>query len=151
MAAVEKSTGKDQKIEIKNDKGRLSDDDIKRMVEESERFSAEDEANRLRVEARNSLENYVYSAKTSMMNEPLSTTLSAPDRNIIESNISEAFKWLGTNQMAEKDEYEEKQRGLEAVLNPIFSNAAGPQPKDPASVPTEASAHDEGPKVEEID
>merc|ERR1711871_1077316 len=61
VSSVEKSTGKEQKITIKNDKGRLSQDEIDRMVEEAEKYKAEDEANRLRIEAKNSLENYAYS------------------------------------------------------------------------------------------
>merc|ERR1712174_132605 len=66
VSAVEKSTGKEQKIAIKNDKGRLSQDEIDRMVDEAERYKAEDEANRVRVEAKNSLENYCYSMKNTM-------------------------------------------------------------------------------------
>merc|ERR1712093_7295 len=66
VSAVEKSTGKEQKITIKNDKGRLSQDEIDRMVDEAERYKAEDEANRVRVEAKNSLENYCYSMKNTM-------------------------------------------------------------------------------------
>merc|ERR1712174_57177 len=66
VSAVEKSTGKEQKITIKNDKGRLSQDEIDLMVDEAERYKAEDEANRVRVEAKNSLENYCYSMKNTM-------------------------------------------------------------------------------------
>merc|ERR1719230_247633 len=67
--AVEKSTGKEQKITIKNDKGRLSDEEIQKMVEEAERYKAEDEANRLRIDAKNSLENYAYSMKSTIADE----------------------------------------------------------------------------------
>merc|ERR1712224_799376 len=71
VSAVEKSTGKEQKITITNDKGRLSQDEIERMVEEAERYKAEDEANRVRIEAKNSLENYSYSMKNTMADEKL--------------------------------------------------------------------------------
>merc|ERR1719313_1298762 len=111
VSAVEKSTGKEQKITIKNDKGRLSQDEIDRMVDEAERYKAEDEANRVRVEAKNSLENYCYSMKNTMSDEKLASKLSDDDKTT---------SWLDANQMAEKEEYEAKQKELEAVVNPIL-------------------------------
>ena len=80
VSAVEKSTGKEQKITITNDKGRLSQDEIERMVEEAERYKAEDEANRVRIEAKNSLENYSYSMKNTMADEKLAGKLSPTTR-----------------------------------------------------------------------
>merc|ERR1711987_32506 len=80
VSAVEKSTGKDQKITIKNDKGRLSDEEIERMVEEAEKYAAEDEANKLRIEAKNGLENYAYQMKSTMGDEKLAGKLSDDDK-----------------------------------------------------------------------
>merc|ERR1719214_319677 len=84
VSAVEKSTGKDQKIEIKNDKGRLTDEEIKRMVEEAEKYAAEDEANKLRIEAKNGLENYAYNMKNTMNDEKLKDKIEASDKSTIE-------------------------------------------------------------------
>ena len=125
VSAVEKSTGKEQKITIKNDKGRLSQDEIDRMVDEAERYKAEDEANRVRVEAKNSLENYCYSMKNTMSDEKLASKLSDDDKSTVTAKIDETTSWLDANQMAEKEEYEAKQKELEAVVNPILAALGG--------------------------
>merc|ERR1712022_52281 len=125
VSAVEKSTGKDQKIEIKNDKGRLSDEEIKRMVEEAEKYAAEDEANKLRIEAKNGLENYAYQMKSTMGDEKLAGKLSDDDKASVNGKIEEVISWLESNQMAEKEEYEAKQKELEGIVNPILQNLGG--------------------------
>merc|ERR1711934_765055 len=117
--------GKEQKITIKNDKGRLSQDEIDRMVDEAERYKAEDEANRVRVEAKNSLENYCYSMKNTMGDEKLASKLSDDDKSTVTAKIDETTSWLDGNQMAEKEEYEAKQKELEAVVNPILAALGG--------------------------
>ena len=168
VSAVEKSTGKEQKITIKNDKGRLSQDEIDRMVDEAERYKAEDEANRVRVEAKNSLENYCYSMKNTMSDEKLASKLSDDDKSTVTSKIDETTSWLDANQMAEKEEYEAKQKELEAVVNPILAalgggaggagmpggmpdmGGMGGMPGGMPGAPAEEPA-DEGPKIEEID
>jgi heat shock 70kDa protein 1/2/6/8 len=162
VSAVEKSTGKDQKIEIKNDKGRLSDEEIKRMVEEAERYAAEDEANKVRIEAKNSLENYAHSMKSTMADEKLTGKMSANDKAAVGAKVSETISWLERNQMAEKEEFEGKQRELENVVNPILQNLSGGGGGMPGGVPggmpgggapggMSDMGGDEGPKIEEID
>ena len=163
VSAVEKSTGKEQKITIKNDKGRLSQDEIDRMVDEAERYKAEDEANRVRVEAKNSLENYCYSMKNTMGDEKLASKLSDDDKATVTAKIDETTSWLDANQMAEKEEYEAKQKELEAIVNPILAalggGAGGGMPGGmpdmgggmPGGGAPEPEAADEGPKIEEID
>ena len=167
--AVEKSTGKEQKITITNDKGRLSQDEIERMVEEAEKYKAEDEANRLRIEAKNSLENYSYSMKSTLADEKLASKLSDDDKATVNAKIDETTAWIDANQTAEKEEYEAKQKELEAIVNPILQNVAGGAPgggmpggmpdmggagfpggAPSADAPPPAEA-DEGPKIEEID
>merc|ERR550537_2009550 len=101
VSALEKSTGKENKITITNDKGRLSQDEIERMVAEAEKYKAEDDANKNRIEAKNGLENYCYSLKSSISSDEL------------EAKIEETISWLDSNQSAEKEEYEEKQKALE--------------------------------------
>merc|ERR1712118_139806 len=159
VSAVEKSTGKEQKITIKNDKGRLSQDEIDRMVDEAE-------GNRVRFEAKNSLENYCYSMKNTMSDEKLASKLSDDDKST--ATIDETTSWLDANQMAEKEEYEAKQKELEAVVNPILAALGGgagggmpggmpggipggmPDMGGMGGAPAEEPA-DEGPKIEEID
>ena len=77
VSAVEKSTGKENKITIKNEKGRLSADEIEKMVQEAEKFKAEDEANKARIEAKNSLENYTFTVRNSLRDEAVSSKLAA--------------------------------------------------------------------------
>lgn len=165
VSAVEKSTGRDQKIEIKNDKGRLSDDEIQNMVAEAERYAAEDEANKLRVEAKNSLENYLYQVKSSMADSALTDKMKPEDKETVDSNVATIFAWLEANKTAEKEEFQHKQSELEAIVNPILQNLSGGGAGGGAGVPSgmpagaspgggfqEASTTgDEGPKVEEID
>ncbi|CAM9411725.1 unnamed protein product [Choristocarpus tenellus] len=123
--AVEKSTGKENKITITNDKGRLSAEEIERMVEEAEHYKAEDEVQKQRVEAKNSLENYAYSMRNTVSEEKVASKLDAADKSTIDGKISETIAWLDANQTAEKEEFEEKQKELEAVCNPIIQKMAG--------------------------
>merc|ERR550514_2204647 len=120
VSAKDKSTGKDSNITITNDKGRLSQDDIERMVKEAEKYAAEDDAQKEKVEARNGLENYAYSMRNSINDEKLRDKLEAADKETIETAINEATSWLDANQTAEKEEFDAKQKELEAVCNPIM-------------------------------
>merc|ERR1711956_113799 len=113
VSAIEKSTGKENKITITNDKGRLSQDEIERMVQEAEKYKAEDDANKNRVEAKNALENYCYSLKGSISSEEVKDKIPADDKEKLEKAIDESISWLDANQDAQKEEYEEKQKALE--------------------------------------
>ncbi|KAK8829542.1 hypothetical protein WA556_005460, partial [Blastocystis sp. ATCC 50177/Nand II] len=128
VSAVEKSTGKENKITIKNEKGRLSADEIEKMVQEAEKFKAEDEANKARIEAKNSLENYTFTVRNSLRDEAVSSKLAEADKKAIESKIDAAVSWLDDHPNAEKEEYEQKQKELEAAIMPIFSKMAGNAP-----------------------
>jgi len=135
VSAMEKSTGKEQKITIKNDKGRMSADEIERLVQEAERYKAEDEANRARVEAKNALENYVFQIKASANDEKLADKISEEDKKTINDAVTEALKWLDDHDEADKSEYDEKKAELEKVCNPIIAKlyqgqggAGGPPP-----------------------
>ncbi|KAG5183768.1 heat shock protein 70 [Tribonema minus] len=122
--AVEKSTGKENKITITNDKGRLSQEEIERMVEEAERYKAEDEVNKQRVEAKNGLENYAYSLRNSLNEPNVADKMDPGDKSSLETAINDTIKWLDTNQTAEKEEFEEKQKDLQNVANPILQKMA---------------------------
>jgi len=163
VSAMEKSTGKEQKITIKNDKGRMSADEIERLVQEAERYKAEDEANRARVEAKNGLENYVFQIKNSINDEKLADKVSAEDKSKVMDAVNSTTQWLDSNQAAEKEEFEEKQKALEAIVLPILQNLSGgagmpgadggmPGGFPGGAAPSGPSADaDEGPKIEEID
>ena len=167
VSAVEKSTGKEQKITITNDKGRMSADEIERLVQEAERYKAQDEANKARVEAKNALENYTYQLKNSLSEEKLAAAIPAGDKEMIESLLKETQSWLDGHQNAEKEEYEEKQKALESKVMPILQKVSGGAGGMPGGFPGgmpggapggmgahssgPAEAHDDGPKIEEID
>jgi heat shock protein 1/8 len=125
VSAIEKSTGKENKITITNDKGRLSQDEIERMVSEAEKYKAEDDANKNRIEAKNGLENYCYSLKTSISSEEVKDKIPADDKTALEAAIEDAIKWLDANPTAEKEEYEEKQKSLEGIAMPILQSMGG--------------------------
>merc|ERR1712178_176899 len=97
----EKSTGKENKITITNDKGRLSQDEIERMVSEAEKYKAEDDANRNRIEAKNGLENYCYSLKSSISSPEVEGKIPAGDKSPLESKVEETISWLDSNPSAE--------------------------------------------------
>jgi len=150
VTAEEKGTGVKKHITITNDKGRLSKDDIDRMVKEASLFEEEDKKQRERVEAKNGLENYAYSMKNTINDPNLQSKLDAADKKLIEDAIEAAVQWLHSNQEAAKDEYEHKQKELEtkcsSIMQKLYSSggtSAGPM-RDGAS-----SAG--GPKVEEVD
>ncbi|CAH8477237.1 unnamed protein product [Heterobilharzia americana] len=160
VSAVDKSTGKQNKITITNDKGRLSKDDIERMVSEAEKFKAEDEKQKDRVSAKNSLESYVYAMKQRVEGDELKDKISESDRKTILSKCDEAIQWLDHNQQAEKDEYDYHQKELEKVCAPIITKmyqaaGGGGMPGGmPGGFPGAGAAGGgggKGPTIEEVD
>jgi heat shock 70kDa protein 1/2/6/8 len=161
VSAIEKSTGKENKITITNDKGRLSQEEIERMVSEAERYKAEDDANKNRIEAKNGLENYCYSLKSSISSDEVKDKIPSDDKQALESAIEDTIKWLDANASAEKEEYEEKQKALEAIAMPILQNMAGgaggagmggmPDMGGAAGGAPPSAGGDSGPTIEEID
>nr|AFO84299.1 heat shock protein 70 [Ditylum brightwellii] len=135
VSALEKSTGKENKITITNDKGRLSQDEIERMVEEAEKYKAEDDANRNRIEAKNGLENYCFSIKTSIDSDEVKDKIPADSKKTLDDKITEIMAWLDANQSAEKEEYEEKQKELEGVALPILQAMGGGAGGMPGGMP----------------
>merc|ERR1712142_315251 len=123
--AEDKSTGKANKITITNDKGRLSKEDIERMVNEAEKYAAEDEIAKGKISAKNSCESYIFNVKNTLDDEKLKDKIGAEDRETIEKKTSELLAWLDANQLGEKEEYEDRQKELEAVVKPIFTKLYG--------------------------
>merc|ERR1712167_388 len=120
---------------ITNEKGRLSQAEIDRMVSEAEKFKAEDEANKGKVEAKNGLENYCFTMRNTLQEDKLKDKFEAGDKEAIEKAVQDALDWLDKNQLAEKDEFEAKQKEVEGVVNPIMMKvyqAAGGSGEMPA-------------------
>jgi len=121
VSACDKSTGKENKITITNDKGRLSKEDIEKMVNDAEKYKAEDEAQRDKISAKNGLESYCFNMKTTVEDEKLKDKISAEEKETIVKKCDEIMKWLDANQLAEKEEFDDKQKELEGVCNPIIT------------------------------
>ncbi|KAI9033805.1 heat shock 70 kDa protein [Phycomyces nitens] len=122
VAASDKASGKSESITITNDKGRLSQEDIERMVKEAEEFADEDRAVRERTESKNQLENYIYTLKSQLSDDgALGTKISADDKEAIEDAIKDKLDWLDENALAEKEDFDEKREELESIVNPITS------------------------------
>ncbi|CAG8629882.1 4941_t:CDS:2 [Funneliformis mosseae] len=113
VSAVDKTTGRSNKITITNDKGRLSKEEIERMVYEAERYREDDEKVASTKQARNGLESYAYNLRNTLEDEKFPI-------NLLKAAIQESIVWLENNQYAEKDEYDDKQKSLENIANPIM-------------------------------
>ncbi|KAE8662709.1 Luminal-binding protein [Hibiscus syriacus] len=119
VKAEDKGTGK---ITITNDKGRLSQDEIERMVREAEEFSEEDKKVKEKIDARNSLETYVYNMKNQISDkDKLADKHESDEEEKVETAVKEALEWLDDNQNADEEDFEEKLKEFEAVCNPIIT------------------------------
>lgn len=121
VAACEKSTGKENKITITNDKGRLSKEEIERMVNEAEKYKAEDEKQKATISAKNTLESYCFNMKSTIEDEKIKDKISDADKQTIQDKCNDIIKWLDANQLAGAEEFEDKQKELESVCNPIIT------------------------------
>merc|ERR1711994_1141599 len=121
VSAAGKSTGKQNKITITNDKGRLSKEEIERMVNDAEKFKEEDNKQKDRISAKNGLESYCFNMKTTIEDEKMADKISEDDKKKITDKCDDAIKWLDANQLAEVEEFQEKQKEVEAVCNPIIT------------------------------
>jgi len=163
VSAADKSTGKQNKITITNDKGRLSKEEIERMVNDAEKFKAEDEKQKDRISSKNGLESYCFNMKTTIEDEKMKDKISDDDRKAINDKCDEAIKWLDANQLAEVEEFNEKQKEVEAVCNPIITKLYGAAGGAPGGMPDMggmggaggaapgAGQGGAGPTIEEVD
>jgi L1 cell adhesion molecule like protein len=169
VSAVEKGTGKSNKIVITNDKGRLSKEEIERMLNDAEKYKEEDEAEGKRVAAKNGLESYAYSLRNTLSDPKVEEKIEASDKETLTAEIDKVVQWLDDNQQASREEYEEHQKELEGKANPImmkFYGAGGeggpggmpgmpggaggfPGAGGPGGAP--GAGGDDGPTVEEVD
>jgi len=147
VSAAEKSTGKSNKITIKNDRQR-SKEEIEKMVAEAAQYEADDKATIARIDCRNKSEAYLYQARTACQEEKLKATL-GENAQKIENVVKEGLAWLDDHRDAELAEIEEKQKGWESVISPLMSAAAAGPAEAAGSGPAEAAGP--GPKIEEVD
>ncbi|GAA0167589.1 Hsp70 family chaperone [Lithospermum erythrorhizon] len=156
VSAEDKTTGQKNKITITNDKGRLSKDEIEKMVQEDEKYKSEDEDHKKKVEAKNALENYAYNMRNTVKDEKIGSKLSPKDKKKIEDAIEQSIQWLDSNQLAESDEFEDKMKELESICNPIIAKmyqGAGGEGGFPMDddIPAPSGSGGAGPKIEEVD
>merc|ERR1712003_377780 len=165
VSACDKSTGKQNKITITDDKGRLSKEEIERMVNDAEKFKEEDNKQKDRIAAKNGLESYCFNMKTTIEDEKMADKISEDDKKKITDKCDDAIKWLDANQLAEVEEFQEKQKEVEAVCNPIitklYQSAGGAGMPDMGGMPgggmpgaggaAPGGGSGSGPTIEEVD
>ncbi|ORY18274.1 hsp71-like protein [Neocallimastix californiae] len=168
VSALDKTTGKSNKITITNDKGRLSKEEIERMVNDAEKYKEEDAKVAERVAAKNGLESYAYQLRNTIQDEKIASLLDSADKDKLNKAIDDTIEWLDHNQEASKEEYESKRKELEGVANPIMTKmyqqagGAGAAPGGfpggapggfPGAAPGGAGSapSGNGPTVEEVD
>ena len=155
--ACEKSTGKSENITVTNDKGRLSKEDIEKMVEEAERFKEDDEKAKELIDVRNNFENTIYQFKNTLYDEKMATLIDTTMKEELTKVVEENVSWLENNQMASKEEYSTKLSEFQEAMKPLqekmMSNmqGMGGMPQDmPSTKPSDETTHG-GPKIEEVD
>ncbi|XP_045523817.1 heat shock protein 68-like [Pieris brassicae] len=129
VSAKENSTGRSKNIVIKNDKGRLSQAEIDRMLAEAERYKEEDNRQRERVAARNQLESYIFNVKQAV--DDAGEKLGQEEKNSARNACDEALKWFENNTLAEKEEYEHKLKELQRTCSPIITKMHGASSSNP--------------------
>merc|ERR1719276_741945 len=120
VSAEDKGTGKAEKITITAEKGRLSEEEIERMVKEAEEFAEEDKKVKERIDARNGLESYLYNLKNTLDDDEKSDSISAEDKKELQDIVDETLDWMEENPESEKEDYDGKQKEVENISNPIM-------------------------------
>jgi len=170
VSASDKSTGKTNKITITNDKGRLSKQDIERMVQEAEANKAQDEENKARIEAKNNLENYIFSMRNTINDPNVGSKLAADDKEKIDAACKQGLEWLDKHLNEPKETFETKLKEIEGVCTPIITKmyqAAGGAPGGAGGFPGgagfpgaggagfpgagSAGGDSAGPRIDEVD
>jgi L1 cell adhesion molecule like protein len=149
VSAIDKSSGKKNNITITNDKGRLSKDEIDEMVKNAEKFREEDKKNAERVEARNNLESYLYNLRNTVV-DAKEVKLGDEDKKKVSVVVEDGIKWLDENSGASKEQFEEKQKECESIVNPILTSMYGNIAGE-SGMGKQFSSSNTGPTVEEVD
>jgi L1 cell adhesion molecule like protein len=155
VSAVEKGTGKQEKITITNDKGRLSKEEIERMVADAERFKNEDDVQKERITAKNNLESYIFNMKASLDQPEVKSRLPEAEVKEARTALDAALAWLDRNQLAEKEEFAEKQKELERSLKQLVEKLYGSgqqqQQQFGGGCGQQARQGNQEPTIEEVD
>jgi L1 cell adhesion molecule like protein len=159
--ACDKTTGKIEKITITNDKGRLSQEQIEKMVRDAEKFKDDDLKQKERIESKNQLENYAYTIRSSLQDENIAGKLSEDDKTKLNSAVDSTLSWLDSHQAGSKEEFDGKRKELENTAMPIMAKLGGgdhgPMPGGPmpgGPMPGYGGGHPPssgGPTVDEVD
>lgn len=155
VQAVDKGTSKNAKITITNNKGRLSKEEIDRLVKEAEKFKDQDEKMRKKVQAKNGLEAYCVNIKHTLNDEKMQDKFAPGEKESVLARITEVENWMNSNPNAETEEFEAKQKDLERIFNPIASKLyQGANPGAGARCGNQyqgQQAGSAGPQVDEVD
>ena len=150
VTAVEKSSGNQHKITINNDSGRLTEEEIKKMIDDAEKFKDDDRKHEERVRAKNNLESYVFNIKAMSTNDKLDEN----DKSLIEESTKETLEWIESNKTADASDYDNKQKELESRFVPIIAKVHGSTAgadSEQQNEQTESATQTAGPKIEEVD
>merc|ERR1711992_24979 len=155
VSALEKGSGKAEKITITNDKGRLSKEEIEKMVADAEKFKGEDDKQKERIAAKNGLESFIFNLKSSLDNQEIKSKLSTEELSRAQTSLDEALKWMDANQLAEKEEFGDKQKELETMSKPFMSKIYGGEAGESCGQQQQRSTSNSnggaGPTIEEVD
>ncbi len=146
VSAVEKSTGKSNKITITNDKGRLTKEQIEKMVADAEAAAAEDKAQMAKVEARNEMEAYLYNARNSLREEKVKEQLGEAAVADAERDIQAGLDWLDAHPAEEAETYKAELKKVEEMVRPVLMRMYGG-----AGGAAEGSGPVPEPHIEEVD
>ncbi|XP_041357342.1 heat shock protein 68-like [Gigantopelta aegis] len=151
VSAADKSTGKSKSITITNDRGRLSKEEIERMVNEAEKYRDEDDKHKERIGARNQFENYLFSVKGAV--SEAGDKLESSDKEAAVKVCEEAVQWLDNNSLAEKEEYEYRYKELQKLCSPIMAKLHGQSQNNgqPGFNSNSGASSKGGPTIEEMD
>merc|ERR1711981_211906 len=150
VGAEDKGTGKKESITITNDKGRLTEEQIEKMIREAEEFADEDKKTKERVDARNAFDNYLYSMKSAVEgsgeNKGLGEKMDEDEKSTIDDAIKDGQDWLSSNPEADAEEIKEKQKEIEGICSPIiqkYYQGSGGGAADDDDDDDDDEAHDE--------
>tara|TARA_Y100000590_G_C15603526_1_gene971058 strand:+ start:1 stop:1344 length:1344 start_codon:yes stop_codon:yes gene_type:complete len=151
IEACDKGTGKKQNITIKNDKGRLSSEDIDRMVEEAEKYKEEDELHKQKIESKNNLENLLFQCKSSIENDQVKSKLEDSEIQTVKDTVTDTDTWLIEERT--KDEYDNKLKEVNDKLNPIMMKiySEGQGGAEMPVPPSGVSSNEKEPTIDEVD
>jgi len=159
VSAKDQTTGKENRITIKNEKGRLSEEEIKAMVAKAEEMKKQDEEVLEKVNAKNGLESYLFACKNTVTDPKVEGRIDSGDKDKVTSTVDEALRWMAGNQNATKDEYESKQKEVERTVMPILQKMQGGMPDSgpmPGAFPQGGQQQSEqpsakGPKFDDLE